>query len=138
MIIKAILLTLLGLLIILGIARKCKSTKIFWILLLSFCVGFIGGSIAATLITNAALAKKDSCIKDEAKCTQVSCVNFSSIINTTNVFAYDSQSGLVGYIELQSILQTVRLLSFIQPSFLFSRSLQAFNPDTDIGYLDTS
>lgn len=132
--IKPILLTLLGLLIILAIARKCKSTKIFWILFISLCGGFIGGSIAAKLITNAALAKKDSCIKVEAKCTHALCVNCTELTKASDVIlTHNGQSGLVSNIELLPVLLTSKLLIFMQPSIFISKSLQAFNPDTDIG-----
>lgn len=136
---KPILLTLVGLLIIFTIARKCKSTKMFWILFISLCGGFVGGSIAATFITNAAIAKKDNCVNTETKCTQVSCAKcFEKTCNNVGAFlTHKGLSGLVSNTQL-AIPNFVKVNVFTQSSKLLSNSFQAFNPDTDIGTYDNT
>lgn len=111
---------LFGLLIIFAIARTCKSTKIFWVLLISLSAGFVGGSMLSKLFSKDTHAKKMSCISTSVKSTQSSCVKFLS-------FAQDSQSGSVSKKKRKRCIQL--------SSKIPEGSLQTFNPDIDIGLI---
>ena len=134
--IKAILLILLGLLIIFAIARKCKSTKIFWILLVSLFTGFVGGSIAAHLfIKKVAIVKKNNCLNINAKSTHIACVNLFANLAHEEDLTSSSRPGYVSKVVLPSSKVKHYFTQLFTP---LNKCFIAFSPDIDIGNINTS
>lgn len=86
-------LSLIGLLLILFVARACKSTKLFWVLLFSLFGGFVGGTIATVFdkYKTDADVKKEKIVKSDLSTQKlitdvIAPTSFNTVVNGLSSF----------------------------------------------------
>ena len=110
------------LLVIFLTAKKYKSTKMFWCLILLFSIGFVGGSVITRLLSNKKVVNnnvKTSCLQKHA---------IPTYISTAKFIALDSHSGYTSKVELPEMVKHIFVTALVSHDISV-----VFNPDSDIG-----
>lgn len=110
-----------GLLLTAALAKFNKSNKLFWTFLVSLVIGYAGGSIAGKL--NSVGKKKVSTTYVAPMYESTALTIYDAALPEDTLVAFSTNRTGQSYVDRDMVLP--------------SRTLLAFNPENDIGNVDT-